>query len=233
MDIPHPDYVIPSVIVVACIVVMVVVARLTRERPEGWDFPPAEPPSPRATETRVDVEALREWHESHGPTIVRWIEAHEHLLEVLGRSGLQVDRSAPLTTRRTELTPAMKDAVTSHPSPRMRAELSAMRVAAESTLYAVQRADYRTAEQQHMTYLDYRKQWLHRLRQFADDEITVSELRELADADVALPAERDDDGSTATVSAETVDEQPPQGGVEDPGADDDGSHDGDRTRRIG
>jgi hypothetical protein len=189
VDIPQPDYVIPAIIVAACIVLMVVVARLTRERPQGWDFPPTEPAATNAGSGRVDVEALREWHTTHGPTIVRWIEAHEHMLEMLGRSGLLVDRTEPMAARRTELTPAMKNAVTSHPSPRMRAELSAMRVAAESTLYAVQRADYRTAESQHVTYIDYRNQWLHRLHQFADDEITVGELRDLAETEVSLPAD--------------------------------------------
>lgn len=187
MDIPQPDYVIPAAIVVVCVVVMIAVARLTRERPKGWDFPPAEPTTGETPEARVDVEALREWHATHGPAIVRWIEAHEHLLGALSRSGLRVDRTSPMTTRRTELTPAMTEAVTSHPSPRMRAELSAMRVAAESTLYAVQRSDLRTAEHQHLTYIEYRDQWLHRLHQFADDEITVSELRDLADSDVSFP----------------------------------------------
>lgn len=197
MDIPQPDYVIPAAIVVVCVLVMVAVARLTRERPKGWDFPPAEPATGEVPETRVDVEALREWHATHGPAIVRWIEAHEHLLEALGKSGLKVDRTAPMTTRRTELTPAMKEAVTSHPSPPMRAELSAMRVAAESTLYAVQRSDLRAAEHQHVTYIEYRDQWLHRLHQFADDEITVSELRDLAGSDVSFPgsAESEDDGA--------------------------------------
>ncbi len=82
----------------------------------------------------------------------------------------------------------------------MRAELSAMQVAADSTIHAVRRSDYITAERQHLTYLDYRGLWVGRLRQFTPNDSGLTQLRSKPRRSLgSLPGSPENDDTSADV----------------------------------
>ena len=84
--------------------------------------------------------------------------AHEDVLDRASADDFSeapaaLDLSEEATTEQLDL------AVAAHPNPRWRAELSAMRAAARSTLIALARGDYERARRHHLVYCDYRDLW--------------------------------------------------------------------------
>ena len=116
-------------------------------------------------------EGLAVWHRLYELTVSAWIENHQKVLGAINASGLQIDlgNRDERMAGHEELTPKMREAIASHPSPVMRAELSAMHVAGEATVFAVFKSDYETARRQHLVYVQYRDEWIERLRQFSED----------------------------------------------------------------
>ena len=116
-------------------------------------------------------EGLATWHRLYELTVSAWIENHQKVLADINASGLQIDLGSrnELMAGHEELAPKMREAIASHPSPVMRAELSAMHVAGEATIFAVIKSDYETARRQHLVYVQYRDEWIERLRQFSED----------------------------------------------------------------
>lgn len=130
---------------------------------------------PHALDTsRPDHEGLAEWHRHHDQTVSAWIENHQKVLGEINASGLQVDMDNrdELLAGHEELAPKMREAIASHPSPVMRAELSAMHVAGEAAVFAVIKSDYATARRQHLIYVQYRDEWIERLRQFSEEPMS-------------------------------------------------------------
>ena len=132
---------------------------------------PTEEESPAADISWPNHEGLAVWHRLYELTVSAWIENHQKVLADINASGLQIDLGSrdELMAGHEELAPKMREAIASHPSPVMRAELSAMHVAGEATVFAVIKSDYETARRQHLVYVQYRDEWIERLRQFSED----------------------------------------------------------------
>ncbi|MDH3755907.1 MAG: hypothetical protein OEU32_18750, partial [Acidimicrobiia bacterium] len=131
----------------------------------------------------------------HGPAVAEWITAHERTLAQLGDAGLSIDLTDDsLTAERDAHIAPLGAAIAEHPSAVMRAELSAMQVAADATVHGVRRSEYATAERQHVTYVEYRDLWVGRLRQFSLDDPEIAELRRglSQDTGVGRPPENGD-----------------------------------------
>ena len=138
---------------------------------------PADEIAPVVEMPRPTHEGLADWHRRYEQTVISWIENHQKVLANVNASGLQIDLGSrdSLMAGHEELAPKIREAIASHPSPVMRAELSAMHVAGEATIFAVIRSDYETARRQHLVYVQYRDEWVERLRQFS--ESPMSNLR--------------------------------------------------------
>ncbi|WP_419923826.1 hypothetical protein [Candidatus Poriferisocius sp.] len=132
---------------------------------------PAEEAPPEADISWPNQEGLAAWHRLYELTVSAWIENHQKVLGTINASGLQIDLGSrdELMAGHEELAPKMREAIASHPSPVMRAELSAMHVAGEATVFAVIKSDYETARRQHLVYVQYRDEWIERLRQFSEN----------------------------------------------------------------
>lgn len=170
------DILVPGAVVAGSFLFIALLWWLRRERPPEWDIAPD--PATAPTPEPVDARLLASWHLDHGPAVGQWISAHERLLGRISEAGLALDLTDPsLTDENAPLLAALERAIAAHPAPVMRAELSAMQVAADSTVHAVRRSDYITAERQHLTYLDYRGLWVGRLRQFTPNDSGLTELR--------------------------------------------------------
>ena len=169
MDIPNSDIVIPVAIIAVCFLIVVVTFRLTRRRGKGWELDDLDQAN-GVDDTLIDIDALDAWNRDYGSVVTGWINSHEESLDTLSKSGLQLDLTSKPPAVNDTISSQMRNAITAHPTPAMRAQLSAMTVAAEATVVAVRRSDYTTAERQHLTYVEYRDQWLHRLRQFSPDD---------------------------------------------------------------
>lgn len=182
-DIPNPDITIPAAVIGFCFFLMALAWFFTRPKPSVWDLPQNEPAAVTAGAftQQITVNDLGSWHETHGHTVQKWIENHENVLKLVSGNGLTIDLNNDLTSRHAELAPRIEAAVASHPAPDMRAQLSALVVASRSTIDALKRSDWGVAERQHVTYLSYRDQWLHRLRQFSSGDTEISKLRSIAD----------------------------------------------------
>lgn len=124
--------------------------------------------------SRSGQELLAQWHRRHEQTVSDWIENHQKVLSDFNASGLQIDMGQrdELLAGHDDLAPKMREAIASHPSPVMRAELSAMHVAGEAAVFAVIKSDYETARRQHLVYVQYRDEWIERLRQFSQSPMT-------------------------------------------------------------
>ncbi|WP_420639853.1 hypothetical protein [Candidatus Poriferisocius sp.] len=138
--------------------------------------PPRDRPA-EADHPRLHHESLAEWHRRYEQTVSAWIENHHKVLGDINAAGLQIDLANrdDLLAGHEELAPKMQEAIAGHPSPVMRAELSAMHVAGEAAVFAVLKSDYNTARRQHLVYVQYRDEWIERLRQFS--ESPMSNLR--------------------------------------------------------
>ena len=87
-----------------------------------------------------------------------WITAHEDLLDRASANDFN-DAQATLELSDEAATEHLDIAVAAHPNPRRRAELSALRAAARSTLAALAQGDYERARRHHLVYCDYRSLW--------------------------------------------------------------------------
>jgi len=157
--------------------------------------------------SRPDHEGLAEWHRRYDQSVSAWIENHQKVLSDINASGLQIDMKQrdELLAGHEALAPKMREAIASHPSPVMRAELSAMHVAGEAAVFAVIKSDYETARRQHLIYVQYRDEWIERLRQFSPepmgnlravmntDEFELEEIRTALESALTETEEPDDD----------------------------------------
>jgi len=187
MDISNPDVFLPAAIIGFCLLLMAVVAAITRKKPirqisvpqpvaRAQDGPPAHPP----VAAPIGRNDLADWHHRYGDPVRSWIQNHEDVLRRISEDGLDLDTSnEALLAGHARLAPLMRNAITDHPAPAMQAQLSAMIVASEATLHALRRAEYQTAERQHLTYLEYRNLWLQRLRQFTSGDSEIQRIREI------------------------------------------------------
>ena len=149
-------YLLPALVVAGCAVLALVGRRRRGHRraveEHSSRIVDATPPPP------TDPASELAWRRLHGEVLADWIAAHEDLLDLASAddfSGAPValDRSDDADTEQLDI------AVAAHPNPRRRAELSAMRAAARSTLVALTQGDYERARRHHLVYCDYRKLW--------------------------------------------------------------------------
>ena len=112
----------------------------------------ARPPAP------ADPASEHAWSRLHSSALDDWMTAHEDLLD---RASADDFSNAPAALDQAEeAAPEHLDiAVAAHPNPQRRAELSAMRAAARSTLIALAQGDYERARRHHLVYCDYRDLW--------------------------------------------------------------------------
>jgi len=163
------DILYPSLIGATCLVIVVVVHLLTRPKPS-----PADIHVPRSPHGAVDDAApptaldLAEWHRTHESSLLSFIEGFARDERP---SSDEDDPSDPFA-----------EAISSHPAPEMRAELSALRSAAEAVSAAADRGDDAVAERQHDVYANYRDAWLERLWQFPVYRERVASVRNSSDA---------------------------------------------------
>ncbi len=188
------DLVVPAAIVGGCLLLIGLVAWLRRDRTPRWSI--EAPPDDTTALPVVDPATLQEWHRANGSVVITWIATHETVLRRIGDAELAVDLTdASLFEGTAHATDGLGESVATHPAPVMRAELSAMQVAAEATLHAVKRGDYVTAERQHLTYVEYRDEWIRRLRQFSLDDPSLAELRDSLSSDEAISSFGEELGS--------------------------------------
>lgn len=190
MDLSNPDIFLPATIIGFCLLLMAVVAAITRTKPTRQISVPQ--PAPRtqdAAPTQAPAAApvgridLADWHHRYGDPVRSWIQNHEEVLRRISEDGLDLDTSSEaLLSGHAQLAPLMRNAITDHPAPAMQAQLSAMVVASEATLHALRRAEYQAAERQHLTYLEYRNLWLQRLRQFTSGDTEIQRIRQMGGA---------------------------------------------------
>ena len=158
--------------------------------------------------SRPDQEDLAKWHRRYEHAVSAWIENHQKVLGDINASGLQIDMGQrnELMAGHDEMAPKMREAIASHPSPVMRAELSAMHVAGEAAVFAVIKSDYETARRQHLIYVQYRDEWIERLRQFSEEP--MSNLRAVITTEFELEEIRTA-LETALIETEDPDEDEP------------------------
>ena len=159
------DVFYPMLIVLGCLLIVVVVHRLTRPRPSRDDI---NLPKHALDGGTLSPSDLRTWHVSYEGAVLDYLDVHD---PADGAGEPPVDAGA-----------AFDAAVLAHPSAEMQAELAAMRAAAEGVAAAVDAGD-ETPEHHRELYLHYRAAWLERLRQFPVDEARVlaTERRNLSD----------------------------------------------------
>jgi len=131
---------------------------------------------------------LHTWHRHYGASVHAWIRNHEALLDEITDGGLEIQSvSRELTQRHEQLAPIIRDAIEAHPEADLRAQLSAMIVSSQATLHSLHRRQYDSAEHQHLTYLDYRDSWLHRLRHFEASDPGAAERLDMAEQQRPIP----------------------------------------------
>ncbi len=194
-EISNADTVVPLLIIGICALLIIVFWAFTRPPPSQRDLDEAlTVPPPIVGQTQVTQAQLGVWHRAHGPAVQLWIENHESLLKVISADGLSINLNDDLTETHDLLGPQIDRAIEEHPAPQMRAQLSALVLASRSTIEALRRSSWTTAETEHLAYLEYRDSWLDRLRQFATAEAEVQQLRNISETESALTdwLERDD-----------------------------------------
>jgi len=132
-------------------------------------------PAPIVGQTQVTQAQLGAWHRAHGTSVKQWIENHERVLKQVSDGGMAIDLNADLTAGHQRLGPAIDDAIAKHPAPQQRSQLSALVLASRNTIDSLRRSNWTNAEQEHVSYLEYRDTWLDRLRQFAEAEAKAIE----------------------------------------------------------
>ncbi|MYC57756.1 MAG: hypothetical protein F4X48_04100 [Acidimicrobiia bacterium] len=136
------------------------------------------------SELSQNREALHRWHVRHEQTVSNWITNHQTMLTDIKASDLQIqmDKRKEMLANNELLTPKMREAIASHPSPMMRAKLSAMHVSAEACLFAVFKSDYISARRQHLIYVQYRDEWIKQIHQFCTVPINSLPINSLHSA---------------------------------------------------
>ena len=150
-------YLLPALVVAGC----AVLALLGRRR-RGRDRAVVEhsnrivdamrPPAP------TDPASEDAWSRLHGGAFDDWMTTHEELLDRASADDFS-EAHAALDLSEGAATEHLDIAVAAHPSPQRRAELSALRAAARSTLVALAQRDYERARRHHLVYCDYRDLW--------------------------------------------------------------------------
>lgn len=77
---------------------------------------------------------------------------------------MAIDLTADLSGGHERLGPAIEEAITNHPDPAMRAELSGLVLASRSTIDALRRSNWTKAKNEHVVYLRLRDRWMARLQ---------------------------------------------------------------------
>ena len=148
------DVIYPLLIAAGCLVIVIVVHLLTRPRPSRADIRiPDGSGTADGEPTRKELEV---WHRDHEGSVLDYLDAHDP----------EPDWAGDRDTVGEQLERAIED----HPAPEMRAELAALRAAADSLRSARDRDDGDAVERHSELYLEYRSSWLERLRQFPVDE---------------------------------------------------------------
>ncbi|MCE2531533.1 MAG: hypothetical protein J4F44_03490 [Acidimicrobiia bacterium] len=150
-------YLLPALVVAACAVLALVGRRRRGHRRA------VEEHSSRIVEATLppdptDPASEQAWQRLHGAVLDDWITAHENLLDRASADDFSEARAA-LDLSDEVASEQLDIAVAAHPNPRRRAELSALRAAARSTLVALAQGDYERARQHHLVYCDYRDLW--------------------------------------------------------------------------
>ena len=169
------DVIYPLLIAAGCLVIVIAVHLLTRPRPSRADIriPDGGGSSDDGEPTRKELE---QWHRDHEAAVLDYLDAHDPAPDWSG----DVD----------DVGDQLEAAVDAHPAPEMRAELAALRAAADALASARDREDDDAAARHRDLYLEYRTSWLERLRQFAADE---ARLRATAARTLSDEAEPEDD----------------------------------------
>ena len=154
-------YLLPALVVAGC----AVLALLGRRR-RGRNRSVAEhsrrivdatrPPAP------TDPVSEQAWSRLHGGSLDDWMTAHEDLLDHLSADDFNNAHTA-LDLSDEAASEHLDIAVAAHPNPRRRAELSALRAAARSTLVALAQGNYERARRHHLVYCDYKESWRRHL----------------------------------------------------------------------
>ncbi len=110
------------------------------------------PPAP------IDPASEQAWWRLHGGVLDDWMTAHEDNLDRASLDDFSGAQAA-LELSDEEASDHLDTAVAAHPNPKRRAELSALRAAARSTLVALTQGDYERARHHHLVYCDYRSLW--------------------------------------------------------------------------
>ena len=150
-------YLLPALVVAGC-AVLTLIARRRRGHLRAVeehsnrivDATLAPPPTDPASE--------HAWWQLHAGLLGDWMSAHEELLDRASAdefSGAQ----AALDLSDSTSSDHLDTAVAAHPNPLRRAELSALRAAARSTLVALAQGEYAKARDHHLVYCDYRNLW--------------------------------------------------------------------------
>lgn len=152
------DVIYPLLIAAGCVVIVVVVHLLTRPRPSRADIriPTAGGATGEGAPTRRQLE---QWHRDHEAAVLDYLDMHDPA------PGWAGDADA--------IGARFESSVDAHPAPEMRAELAALRAAADATDAAAARDDTTAAMRHRDLYVSYRSSWVDRLRQFPVDEFRV------------------------------------------------------------
>ena len=150
-------YVLPPLVIAGC-AVLSFVARRRRGRNQvvlersNRIVESSHAPAP------TDPASEQAWRRLHGRVMDGWISAHEDLLDRASEDDFS-GAEAALDNADDATLDHLATVVAAHPNPRRRAELSAMRAAAASTLIALAGADYERARRHHLVYCEYRDLW--------------------------------------------------------------------------
>lgn len=157
MNSVYVTYLLPALVIAACVIAALLVRRRRTRRATVLER------SQRISEEALipaptDPAAESAWRKLHAAVLESWMSAHEERLDQASADGF-ANAQATLQVPDTAPTDHLDIAVAAHPNPHRRAELSALRAAARSTLSAVARADYAGARRHHLVYRDYRDLW--------------------------------------------------------------------------
>lgn len=119
--------------------------------------------------TRATPGELHAWHRDHAESIERWIKHHERVLEQFADTNMAIDLTANLASDHERLGHAMDLAISQHPEPQMRAQLSRLAGARRDTLDALRRSNWPRAKAEHLVYLQHRDAWLAHARATTHD----------------------------------------------------------------
>lgn len=171
------DVLYPVLIGAGCLLVALLVHLLTRPKPSRGDIRlPNAGVVAQTNKTATPSEPVRElrtWHVEHESTLLDFFDRHDRDVGAVG-SGR---RAAQARAGGEALTSDFELAIDDHPAPDMRAELAALRTAADSLRLAEQRGDAEAITRHEAVYTRYRAAWLDRLRQFPGHHTRVDAVR--------------------------------------------------------